>query len=126
GSRRSNQPCQWCCNPIQISFEFREMLFRDVTQSFRDMEAIPNFGERRFRNVQEMQTYSPIPPRETFHDIRGHRVSRASKLRGQLKSLDIRKLFGCELMQSDEEVVRPLPSDEFVMSEIHWSSSDSN
>src|SRR5262245_44887942 len=104
GSHRSNQTRQRCSNLIEVSFEFREMLLRDVTQSFRHMKAIPDLGQRRLGNIQEMQTDSPIPPRESFDNIRRHRVSSSSKLRGQFKSLEIRKRFGCELMQSDEEV----------------------
>ena len=69
-----------------------------------------------------MQPYSSISPRESFNDVRRNRVGRSSQLRRQFEPFEIWKMFGCELMQSVEEIVCSLLGDEFVMSEIHWSS----
>jgi hypothetical protein len=57
-----------------------------------------------------------MPPRESFNDVRGHRIGRFPDLAAEFEPLERWKLFESELMKLDEEVVGALPRDERFVS----------
>jgi hypothetical protein len=75
------------------------------------MEAIAHFGQRRFCDVQKLQSLTTVPARRSFHDVRRDRIGGAPRLAAELVSFDRRKSAHAQLMQPDEQIVGPLPGD---------------
>ena len=115
-SNRPNQACQWRTNAVQFFLQFRKHVLGNVAKTCGNMEAVPHLGERRFSNVQKMQTLSPVSPDKSFNDVRGDRIRSSSQLAAQLEPLKGRKCFDRQMMQLDEQIICTLPRDERVVS----------
>jgi hypothetical protein len=88
------------------------------------VEAIANFREGAFSDIEKPQTLAPVSPGKSFHDVRGDRIRGSSQLTSQLEALESRKAFDCKVMQLDEEFVRALPRDQRVMSKVRHVLGD--
>jgi hypothetical protein len=66
-----------------------------------------------------METIFLVPPRKSFNNVCGNRVSRPPDLLSELVPLRCRKARGRKTMQPNEQVVCALPSDERMMTEWH-------
>jgi hypothetical protein len=66
--------------PLDLLFELRTGLARDVPQSTRDVYAIPRLSQRRFRDVQEVKLIAMLAARQSFNNIRRDGVRGTSHL----------------------------------------------
>jgi hypothetical protein len=85
----------------------------------RSVNAVADLGERRFGDVQEMQSVSRLAPGKSFHDIRRNRIRCASQLPAELVSFMCGKRLLNKLMKADEQIIRSLPCHEFVVVQRH-------
>jgi hypothetical protein len=83
------------------------------------VDAIGRFSQRCFGNVEKVQTVSHVPATIPFGDVGWNGVRRLAKLRTQLEPLERRKRMNSQLVESNEEIVRALPSHKGVMTKIH-------
>jgi len=51
------------------------------------VEAVARLGERRFSNVQKMEAFFQGAPRNSFHDVRRHRIRGTPHLAARLARL---------------------------------------
>src|SRR4029450_6212274 len=108
---------------VQLGVQFREGFSRNVAEPTRGVQTLSDLRQRSFGDVQEIQTGSAMPPRESFNDVCRHRVGGLPDLAASLEALKRGKLFDRQLMELDEQVVGALPGDERVMSQRHVSKT---
>jgi hypothetical protein len=65
---------QRCTDSVQLSVQFREGFSRNVAEPTRGVQTVSDLRQRSFGDVQEIQTGSAMPPRESFNDVCRHRV----------------------------------------------------
>ena len=73
-----------------------------------------------------MQTRATIPARKSFDNVGGNRVRSATKLPSELKTFGRRKMFICDAVQFDEQVVGALPRDKRVMAQVSHAQAHYN
>ena len=86
------------------------------------MNAVSNFSERRFGDIQEMKAVSLMTAAVAFGDVCRYRVRGLASLRAQLTPFKARKRLNREFVNLDEEIVGTLPRNERVMAKIQHAT----
>ncbi len=67
-----------------------------------DVHAVPEFRERRLRDMEKIQTRTRLRARKSFSDISRHRIRRSAELTPELEAFERRKRIQGKTMELNE------------------------
>jgi hypothetical protein len=103
------------CSTPNFRFRFSQLARREITQPAREVNAVSDFSQRADRNAEVSQPCRWRLEGASLNNVRRHRVSRASQLRGELKALVARQSLSRKPMYREAEIVGTLPGDELLV-----------